>query len=114
MVTPRSGRRSRPLSRRPFSRSPSRRSPRLLHHLAALLSLAGQRAGQTRQTIGTAEVEGRPSTVRRRRLQHLALAQRLLDPLPPALSPPYPEAERFWRALRWGGLGVLIACWLGG
>jgi hypothetical protein len=49
-------------------------------------------------------------TLRRRR-QKLELAQRLLDPLPDALLPSSRHGERFWSALRWGGLGLLLA-WL--
>ena len=44
--------------------------------------------------------------------QRLALAQQLFDPLPPALRPVHEGAEQFWRALRWGGLGLLLAWWL--
>ncbi len=40
----------------------------------------------------------------RRRRQHLALSQRLLDPLPEALRSRDHGADRFWSALRWGGL----------
>jgi hypothetical protein len=81
---------------------PRRRSPsRLLHHLAALLTLAGR--------PGAAGPSG--VTLRRRR-QRLELAQRLLDPLPAALLPSTRPADRFWSALRWGGLGLLLAWWL--
>jgi hypothetical protein len=87
-------------------RKPRRRertdTPRLLHHLAALLSL-GERSGA-----------GLPGGVAdRRHRQHLALTRRLLDPLPPALRTPDRGAGRFWRALRWGGPGLLIGWWLG-
>ncbi|MCP9785445.1 hypothetical protein [Cyanobium sp. N5-Cardenillas] len=74
--------------------------PGLLHHLAAVLSLAG-RPGAVAPT---------GVTLRRRR-QKLELAQRLLDPLPDALLPSSRHGERFWTALRWGGLGLLLA-WL--
>jgi len=47
----------------------------------------------------------------RRRRQRLALAQRLLDPLPPGLQSGGGGAARFWRVLRWGGLGLMVA-WL--
>lgn len=79
----------------------NRHGPALLHHLEALLTLAGRRPL-------------RPAALaahERRRGQRLALAQRLLDPLPPALLPPDRLAERFWTVLRWGGLGAGIA-WL--
>jgi hypothetical protein len=92
-------------------RSDSRRSPRLLHHLAVLLSLAGQR-GVGRKAHAAEATEGRPSAAWRRRRQHLAMAQRLLDPLPASLRPPDQQAEGFWRALRWGGAGFLLAWWL--
>ena len=74
--------------------------PGLLHHLAAVLSIAG-RPGAVAPT---------GVTLRRRR-QKLELAQRLLDPLPNALLPSSRHGERFWSALRWGGLGLLLA-WL--
>ncbi len=93
-------------------RDPRHRSPRLLHHLAVLLSLAGHRVGTTEKSSSRAAAEARPSAARRRRRQHLALARRLLDPLPPALLPADQQAERFWRALRWGGMGLLLARWL--
>lgn len=76
-------------------RSPS---PGLLHHLAAVLSVAG-RPGAVAPT---------GVTLRRRR-QKLELAQRLLDPLPDALLPSSRHGDRFWSALRWGGLGLLLA-----
>lgn len=78
--------------------APSRRPVRLLHRLDGLLAqavLAGRGSG---------------SAARRQR-QRLALAQRLLDPLPPALLSPDRQGQRFWQALRWGGLGLLLA-WL--
>jgi len=78
-------------------RSPS---PGLLHHLAAVLSIAG-RPGAVAPT---------GVTLRRRR-QKLVLAQRLLDPLPDTLLPSSRHGDRFWSALRWGGLGLLLA-WL--
>jgi hypothetical protein len=74
--------------------------PGLLHHLAAVLSIAG-RPGAVAPT---------GVTLRRRR-QKLELAQRLLDPLPDALLPSSRHGDRFWSALRWGGLGLLLA-WL--
>ena len=79
---------------------PAPRGAGVLHHLAALLNLAGRRLP---------EREG--SAPMRRRRQRLALAQRLLDPLPPGLQSGGGGAERFWRVLRWGGLGLMVA-WL--
>jgi len=78
----------------------ARRSPGVLHHLAALLNLAGRRLP---------EREG--AAPMRRRRQRLALAQRLIDPLPPGLRSGDGGGERFWRVLRWGGLGLMVA-WL--
>lgn len=72
----------------------------VLHHLAALLNLAGRRPQA-----------GNGALLRRRR-QRLSLAQRLLDPLPPALQPLDQGAERFWRAIRWGGPGLLLGWWM--
>ena len=77
-----------------------RRGPGVLHHLAALLNLAGRQL--------PAQESGAPM---RRRRQRLALAQRLLDPLPPGLQPGDGGSERFWRVLRWGGAGLMVA-WL--
>lgn len=102
-----------PSRRRLQRRSPRPRSPRLLHHLAAVLSLAGQRAAAAENRGSPGGGDLRPSAARRRRRQHLALAQRLLDPLPPALVPADRQAERFWDALRWGGVGLVLALWLG-
>jgi hypothetical protein len=82
-------------------------SPRLLHHLQALLVLA------TRSERITRPREPSLSRAERRRQQHLALSQRLLDPLPPALRGADRGAERFWSALRWGGCGLLVARLLG-
>jgi hypothetical protein len=58
-----------------------------LHHLEALLTLAGRRPLRP----------AAPSAHERRRGQRLALAQRLLDPLPPTLLSPDRLAERFDR-----------------
>jgi hypothetical protein len=82
-----------------------RHGPALLHHLEALLTLAGRRPLPTTNPSAT------PSAHERRRQQRLLLAQRLLDPLPASLLPPDRQAERFWTALRWGGLGAALA-WL--
>jgi hypothetical protein len=92
----------RPSPRRPLlrRRPPLPRGPRLLHSLGDLHSLAAAQAG-----LGSGE---------RRRRQHLALAQRLLDPLPPALLPPQAGSEQFWRLVRWGGAGLLLSRLLAG
>jgi hypothetical protein len=77
-------------------RSPAQRPVRLLHLLDALVTpwLDPERSSGLRQ---------------RRLRQRQALAQRLLDPLPPALAAPLAADALFWRALRWGGLGLLLA-----
>lgn len=82
-------------------------SPRLLHHLQALLAVAGRPAGKGRGENSP------PGRAERRRQQHLALSQRLLDPLPEAFRQSAQGADRFWRALRWGGCGMVIAQLLG-
>ncbi|MEB3256266.1 MAG: hypothetical protein VKJ05_07750 [Synechococcaceae cyanobacterium] len=79
---------------------PLHRPSGVLHHLAAVLNLAGRQQPQ-----------GETGAPMRRRRQRLALAQRALDPLPPALLPQGRAASLFWRVLRWGGLGMLLA-WL--
>ena len=81
--------------RRPDLKARRPQLPRLIEAVAVLHGLAGARPGS-----GTAE---------RRRLQQLSIAQRLLDPLPAALRPRDDGRERFWQALRWGGLGLLLA-----
>jgi len=80
-------------------------APHLFHHLAALLALAGRRP--------LAADSGPTGSPLRRRRQRLALAQRLLDPLPPSLLPTSHQGERFWQALRWGSAGMLLTLWLG-
>jgi hypothetical protein len=80
-------------------RRPSLHRPaRVLHVLDALLTQASlaQRSSGVQQ---------------RRERQRLAMAQRLLDPLPPELGQPQRMELVFWRALRWGTAGMAIA-WL--
>ncbi len=72
----------------------TQRPPRLLHHLAALLGLGGQAQRATGVTG-------------RRQRQRLALAQRMLDPLPAGLRSG--DQERFWTVVRWSGAGMLLA-----
>jgi len=92
---------TRPLRRSQSGRSNPRRrpavakGPRLLHTIALLHGLGSARSGS-----GSGE---------RRRLQHLNIAQRLLDPLPEGLRPQDAASTLFWRILRWGGLGLLVA-----
>lgn len=90
-----------------MKRSPRRsvgRPPRLLHHIDAVLTLCGPRHGLH-------PGRGSQQTRERRRRQRLSLVQRLLDPLPRELRGPGDGSERFWRAMRWGGGGLLLA-WL--
>ena len=70
----------------------------MLHPMALVLNLAAKR-------LPSAE----SSAPMRRRRQRLALVQRLLDPLPAGLHSQDAQKERFWRIVRWGGLGVLLA-----
>ncbi len=81
-------------------------SPRLLHHLQALLALAG------RPAASAPSGDHPPGSSERRRRQHLALSQRLLDPLPEALRSKDHGADRFWTLLRWAGCGMVLAHWL--
>lgn len=77
------------------------RSRGLLHPLEDLLALSqSPQAGQDSSNSSSAQ---------RRQKQRLALAQRLLDPLPTALVAPEAAADRFWTMLRWGGLGLILA-----
>lgn len=69
--------------------------PRLLQSIGRLHTVGSARPGS-----GQGE---------RRRLQQLAIAQRLLDPLPEGLLPRDRRREQFWQVLRWGGLGLLLA-----
>jgi hypothetical protein len=72
---------------------------RLLHQLDGLLT----------QALDPARCQG---VQQRRQRQRQALAQRLLDPLPAVLAPRVRADELLWRALRWGGLGLMLALWL--
>ncbi|MEX1323658.1 MAG: hypothetical protein AB1Z21_05605 [Synechococcaceae cyanobacterium] len=71
---------------------------RLLHLLDGLFT----QASLARHSTGVGQ---------RRQLQRLALTQRLLDPLPADLVQSGRGGDRFWVALRWGTLGLLLA-WL--
>ncbi|MEB3201580.1 MAG: hypothetical protein VKK05_02060 [Synechococcus sp.] len=72
---------------------------RLLHVLDGLLSQASL----------TTRGQG---SVQRRQRQRLALTQRLLDPLPGPLARANQSDVLFWRGLRWGTLGLLLAWFL--
>ena len=79
---------------------PTRAKPiRLLHLLDGLLAQ------------GALSVQG-SGVVPRRQRQRLALTQRLLDPLPRQLTQPNRNEMLFWRGLRWGTAGLLLAWWL--
>lgn len=101
-----------PTSRRTEQRWSSNASPyqrpwhplRWTHLFARLFALA-ERSRQP-------EIGG-GSIANRRLQQRLALAQRLFEALPEALTPGMAPSDRFWRALRWIGLGVVIARLLG-
>lgn len=82
-------------------------SPQLLHHLQALLDLAAPATAEGRGDLG------RLGRAERRRQQHLALAKRLLNPLPVRLRETTDGADHFWMALRWGGCGMVLAQLLG-
>ena len=72
---------------------------RLLHRLEGLFL----QASLTSRSSGVQQ---------RRERQRLALAQRLLDPLPPELTQPGRSHLLFWRCLRWGTVGMLVCLWL--
>ena len=78
---------------------PVRQPVRLLHLLDGLLT----QASLARRSTGVGQ---------RRQRQRLALTQRLLDPLPKELAPANHAERLFWRGLRWGTGGFLIAWWL--
>lgn len=82
----------------PVPPSPRQRPVRVLHLLDGLFT----QASLARSSSGVAG---------RRQRQRLALSQRLLDPLPRELAPGDLGSQLFWRGLRWGGLGLLLA-WL--
>ncbi|MEB3262909.1 MAG: hypothetical protein VKJ66_00890 [Synechococcus sp.] len=71
-----------------------------LHQLAGVLAMASTSA----QRLG-------PSAWQRRQRQRLALAQRLLDPLPQGLRQNQP-GRQFWTGLRGVGAGLILAWWL--
>jgi len=83
------------------------RSPRTpirwLHQLAGLMA---QVSRAERLTAGDESLQAR------RLRQRMALAQRLLDPLPKPLQPRGWREQSLWTALRWGGAGLLLALWL--
>ncbi|MCT0226259.1 hypothetical protein [Synechococcus sp. CS-1328] len=71
-----------------------------LHQLAAVLTMASAAPRQLGQAAW-----------QRRQRQRLAIAQRLLDPLPQGLRQPQP-GRHFWVGLRGAGAGLILAWWL--
>ena len=81
---------------RPLGHHSVRQPIRLLHLLDGLLT----QASLTAKSSGVNQ---------RRQRQRLVLSQRLLDPLPEQLAPPYRQEVLFWRGLRWATAGLLLA-----
>jgi len=76
---------------------------RWLHQLAGLMA----------QVARAERLSSSDESLQARRLrQRMALAQRLLDPLPAPLQPRGWQEQWVWTALRWGGAGLLLALWL--
>jgi hypothetical protein len=76
---------------------------RWLHQLAGLMA----------QVARAERLSSNDDSLQARRLrQRMALAQRLLDPLPSPLQPRGWQEQWLWTALRWGGAGLLLALWL--
>lgn len=76
---------------------------RWLHQLAGLMA----------QVARAERLSSADDSLQARRLrQRMALAQRLLDPLPAPLQPRGWQEQWLWTALRWGGVGLLLALWL--
>ena len=73
---------------------------RWLHQLAGLMAQVSQ-AERLR--------DGDDSLRARRLRQRMALAQRLFDPLPAPLRAGRWQEEVLWKALRWGGAGLILA-----
>jgi hypothetical protein len=76
---------------------------RWLHQLANLMAQVSRA-----ERIGP----GDDSLQARRLRQRMALAQRLLDPLPAPLRPNNWQETCLLTALRWGGVGLVLALWL--
>jgi hypothetical protein len=81
---------------RPLGHHSVRQPIRLLHLLDGLLT----QASLTAKSSGVNQ---------RRQRQRLELTQRLLDPMPERLAPPYSQEVLFWRGLRWATAGLLLA-----
>ena len=95
------------MERHPGAMQQRPRSPhtpiRWLHQLAALMA-----------EVSAAErlSPGDDSLNARRLRQRMALAQRLLDPLPVPLRSRSWHETALWNGLRWGGVGLLLGIWL--
>ena len=76
---------------------------RWLHQLAGLMAQVAraERLSSTDDSLAA-----------RRLRQRMALAQRLLDPLPRSLQPNTWQDRWLWTALRWGGPALLLSLWL--
>lgn len=73
---------------------------RWLHQLAGLMA----------QVARAERLNAADDSLQARRLrQRMALAQRLLDPLPRPLQARGLGETWLWTALRWGGLGLVLA-----
>ncbi len=76
---------------------------RWLHQLARLMA----------QVSRAERISSSDDSLQARRLrQRMALVQRLLDPMPAPLRPTTWQETSLWTALRWGGLGLVLALWL--
>jgi hypothetical protein len=76
---------------------------RWLHQLAGLMA----------QVSSAERLQARDDSLAARRLrQRMALAQRLLDPLPRPLRQQSWRERTLWTALRWGGPAMVLALWL--
>lgn len=76
---------------------------RWLHQLAGLMA----------QISRAERLQAADQSLQARRLrQRMALAQRVLDPLPQPLQSQGRAEQVLWTALRWGGLGMALALWL--
>ena len=95
------------MERHPGAMQQRPRSPhqpiRWLHQLASLMA----------QVSRAERLSASDESLHARRLrQRMALAQRLLDPLPQPLQPTPWHEQVLWRGLRWGGVGLALALWL--
>jgi hypothetical protein len=76
---------------------------RWLHQLAALMA----------QVARAERLSAVDDGLQARRIrQRMALAQRLLDPLPGPLQPSGWQERSLWTFLRWGGAALLLSLWL--